>query len=215
VERDQKGLRARELKLAVAPLADLQSRLSDALSFEQQLAAYEVLKVRFDELSAEVAAKRGAADEWRKAKNAMTILRGLVKQHLVPSLNRVASHLIAAMTGGQRQSIAVDEEFDVTVDGQPLDTLSGSGKAIANLALRLGLGQVLTNNIFSVFLGDEIDASLDKDRAENTSNTLHCLANRISQIILISHKSMPADYCIELSTAHLQTHPNPIGLAET
>jgi hypothetical protein len=45
----------------------------------------------------------------------------------------------------ERQSIVVDEEFDVTVDGQALDTLSGSGKAVANLALRLGLGQVLTN----------------------------------------------------------------------
>jgi DNA repair protein SbcC/Rad50 len=183
------------LRLGLAPLPDLQRRLSDALSFEHQLAAYDVLKARFDELSAEVTAERAAADEWRKAKNAMTVLRGLVKQHLVPSLNRVASHLIAAMTGGQRRSIVVDEEFEVTVDGY---TLSGSGKAAANLALRLGLGQVLTNNIFSVFLGDEIDASLDEDRAENTSNTLHYLANRISQIVLISHKSMPADYCIEL-----------------
>ena len=53
----------------------------------------------------------------------VTILRGLVKQHLIPSLNRVASHLITGMTGGQRQSIVVDEDFDVTVDGQALDTI--------------------------------------------------------------------------------------------
>ena len=65
----------------------------------------------------------------------------------------------------ERQSIVVDEEFDVTVDGRALDTLSGSGKAVANLALRLGLGQVLTNRVFSLFIGDEIDASLDVDRA--------------------------------------------------
>jgi DNA repair protein SbcC/Rad50 len=44
------------------------------------------------------------------------------------------------MTGGQRSVVVVDQEFDVTVDGQRLDTLSGSGKAVANLALRLGLG---------------------------------------------------------------------------
>src|SRR5262245_43467351 len=62
-----------------------------------------------------------------------------------------------SMTGGRRQSIRVDEEFDVTVDGQPLNTLSGSGKAVANLALRNGLGQVLTNNVLSLFVGDEID----------------------------------------------------------
>lgn len=126
----------------------------------------------------------------------MAILRGLVKQHLIPSLNRVASHLITGMTGGERQSIVIDEDFDVTVDGQPVDTLSGSGKAVANLALRLGLGQVLTNKVFSIFIGDEIDASLDQDRSENCATTLRAVKDRLSQVILISHKSMPADYCI-------------------
>jgi DNA repair exonuclease SbcCD ATPase subunit len=102
------------------------------------------------------------------------------------------------MTGGQRQSIAVDEEFDVTVDGQPLNTLSGSGKAVANLSLRIGLGQVLTNNVLSLFVGDEIDSSLDKDRAENTAMTFEALKSRISQILLITHKRPCADYYIEL-----------------
>jgi hypothetical protein len=44
------------------------------------------------------------------------------------------------------------------------------GKAVANLALRLGLGQVLTNKVFSLFIGDEIDASLDGSRAQQTSS---------------------------------------------
>jgi DNA repair protein SbcC/Rad50 len=200
VERNGKELRAAELRLALAPLPDLQRRLSDALTFEQQLSAYVAMRARFDELSSEVAAKRETADEWRKVKDAMSILRGLVKQHLVPSLNRVASHLITGMTGGERQSIVVDEDFGVTVDGQALDTLSGSGKAVANLALRLGLGQVLTNKVFSVFIGDEIDASLDQDRAENCATTLQAVKGWLSQIILISHKIMPADYCIDLNT---------------
>jgi DNA repair protein SbcC/Rad50 len=199
VERHGKELRAAELRLRLAPLPDLQRRLSDALSFEQQLTTYEVLKARFDELSSDVAAKRGSADEWRKVKEAMTILRGLVKQHLVPSLNRVASHLITGMTGGQRQSIVVDEDFDVTVDGQALDTLSGSGKAVANLALRLGLGQVLTNKVFSLFIGDEIDASLDVDRAEQTSSTLNQMKQMLLQIVLVTHKYTEADYCIMLN----------------
>ena len=129
----------------------------------------------------------------------MTILRGLVKQHLIPSLNRAASHLITGMTGGERQSIVVDDDFDVTVDGQALDTLSGSGKAVANLALRLGLGQVLTNKAFSVFIGDEIDASLDQDTSENCTITLQTGKGWLSQVILISHKTMPADYCIDLT----------------
>ena len=65
---------------------------------------------------------------------------------------------------------------------------------IANLSLRIGLGQVLTNNVLSLFVGDEIDASLDLDRAEYTANTLQALKNRISQILLITHKRPSADY---------------------
>jgi DNA repair exonuclease SbcCD ATPase subunit len=102
------------------------------------------------------------------------------------------------MTGGERRSIVVDEEFEVIVDGQPLDTLSGSAKAVANLALRLGLGQVLTNNVLSLFMGDEIDAAMDADRAENCSATLWALKSRIAQILLVTHKSPAADYHIRL-----------------
>jgi DNA repair exonuclease SbcCD ATPase subunit len=105
------------------------------------------------------------------------------------------------MTGGQRSLIEVDQEFDVTVDGQAFSTLSGFGKAVANLALRLGLGQVLTNNVLSVFVGDEIDASMDEDRAENLHNCIQCLAGKISQIIHISHKTgVEADWSLTLST---------------
>src|SRR5258705_463180 len=89
-------------------------------------------------------------------------------------------------------------QFDVTVDRQPLNTLSGSGKAVANLSLRIGLGQVLTNNVLSLFVGDEIDSSLYKDRAENTASTLQALKSWISQILLITHKLPSADYYIEL-----------------
>jgi DNA repair exonuclease SbcCD ATPase subunit len=100
------------------------------------------------------------------------------------------------MTGGERQAINVDEEFNILVDGQTIDTLSGSGKAVANLALRIGLGQVLTNNIFSLFMGDEIDESMDKNRADKTAGVMHTLKGRISQLLLVSHKSPSADYFI-------------------
>lgn len=82
------------------------------------------------------------------------------------------------------------------VDGQPLGTLSSSGKACANLALRIGLGQVLTNNVLSLFIGDEIDASMDDDRAEFTHVSLQSLVLRISQIILITHKVPTADHVV-------------------
>ena len=62
--------------------------------------------------------------------------------------------------------VEVDEDFEILIDGQPINTLSGSGKAVANLAVRIALGQILTNKVFSVFFADEVDAAMDDDRSE-------------------------------------------------
>jgi DNA repair protein SbcC/Rad50 len=160
----------------------------------------------WNEAACKVGVLRVEADGWRAAQTALNNLRVMVKGHLVPALSRVASGLVAQMTGGQRNWITVDEDFDVLVDGQRLDTLSGSGKAVANLALRIGLGQVLTNNVLSVFIGDEIDASMDDTRAENLGECMVTLVNKISQIILITHKSqVDADWCVNLGNGEWMT----------
>ena len=179
-------------------LADLEAKYEAARIYEDRMAEYEKAKEVYDTKMAEIGARKEKEDGYRKGKEALTILRKLVKQHLIPSLNKVASHYLSKMTGGQRDTIEVNEDFEIKVDGQPLNTLSGSGKAVANLSLRLGLGQVLTNNQLSIFLGDEIDASMDKDRANNTALTLEYLAERVSQILLVTHKYPQADYYIEL-----------------
>lgn len=84
------------------------------------------------------------------------------------------------------------------LSGDPINVLSGSGKAVANLAIRLALGQILTNKMFSVFMADEIDGSMDVDRADYTANALKRLTGLISQVILITHKRPEADHMIEL-----------------
>ena len=197
-ERAEKATRAEELEPVPAELARLEAQYEQAKIFEDRMKAYEKAQADYEARKAEIDKRRAQEDGYRPGKDALTILRRLVKQHLIPSLNKVASHYLSRMTGGERDTIDVNEDFEIKVDGQPINTLSGSGKAVANLALRLGLGQVLTNNQFSVFLGDEIDASMDKDRAEKTSNTLEYLKDRISQILLVTHKYPLADYYIEL-----------------
>jgi len=64
------------------------------------------------------------------------------------------------------------------------------------------IARLFTNKVFSVFIGDEIDASLDQDRSENCATTLQAVKGWIAQTILISHKTMPADYCIDLGAAY-------------
>jgi DNA repair exonuclease SbcCD ATPase subunit len=138
------------------------------------------------------------ASQYRLVHEAMTRIRSKVKQFLLPSLNRVASVLMARLTGGARTSVIIDDEFEILVDGQKVNTLSGSGKACANLAIRIALGQVLVSGVMSVFLGDEIDGSMDSFRAEETALTLRNLVNTVSQILVVSHKNPEADHKIIL-----------------
>ena len=70
--------------------------------------------------------------------------------------------------------------------------------ASMNLAVRIGLGQVLTNKVFSVFMGDEIDAAMDAERAGFTAECLRGLTGTIKQVVLVSHKEHAADHQIRV-----------------
>lgn len=179
-------------------LKELREQLTEATVYERLLEGYAKDEAQYQDRLAKLDKLTEEAEVWKKVQTSLRLVSQRVKQYLVPSLNVVASHYLQKMSGGERQVIAVTEDFDISVDGQPLHTLSGSGKAIANLALRFGLGQVLTNNKFSVFIGDEIDASMDKNRAEHTAQTIQSLKDRVSQLLLITHKYPDADYYIEL-----------------
>lgn len=183
--------RAVELRNSAESFPRIDSLRREWERYEDQRVAHTLALSQADDL-------RTKAVGWRAAQTALNNLRTMVKGHLVPALSRVASGLIGQMTNGQRSLIEVDQDFNVLVDGQSIDTLSGSGKAVANLALRLGLGQVLTNNVFSVFIGDEIDASMDEARAAGLAECVRSLVSRISQIILITHKYPSAEWHLQL-----------------
>jgi exonuclease SbcC len=117
---------------------------------------------------------------------------------LVPSLSRVASSLLSEMTDGKRTKVEVDEDFEVTVDGQPVRTLSGSGISVVNLALRIALGQVLTQKVVPVFLADEIDHDMDAKRAEATHASLKKLTGVLDKVIVVTHKDIEGDHIIHL-----------------
>jgi exonuclease SbcC len=182
-------------------LALAQARMNAAVIYETQVQAYDRGLLRYDELTQEVARARAEAAEYRKSREALVALKVSVKSHLVPSLNKVASILLSQMTGGKRNVIAVDENFDIKVDGQDIDELSGSAKAVANLSIRIGLGQVLCNRVFGVFMADEVDAAMDMDRAGFTGDALRALTGRVPQVILVTHKTIEADHVLELEAA--------------
>jgi DNA repair protein SbcC/Rad50 len=148
----------------------------------------------------EQATREADAADWAASRTAVDALRQEVKLHLIPSLARVASGLMTQLTGGSRNRIEIDDQFEITVDGRPIHALSGSGKDCANIALRLALGQVLTNNTFSVLILDEADTAMDANRAENLQSTLKALSTNISQIILVTHKVPHSEHVIAMGT---------------
>lgn len=210
VERAQKEGRAKALQGVRETLVTAEAAYALSAAYEAAMDRFGAAWQDYNDLAEEIAEKDAEAEQYRKVREVMTVLRSLVKQHLMPSLNKVASYLLHEMTGGQRQAIFVDEDFNVIVDRQRLDTLSGSGKACANLAIRIALGQVLTNRVFSCLMADEIDASMDEFRADQTSNVLCTLEKSISQVLQVSHKPIESNNSISLGAS---SEPSLFGAA--
>ena len=197
-EHGQKMARQLVLKGADARLASLRVSHTVSKAYEWALETYTVAAERYEQLGVEASALEAQASEHRKVRDVMNVLRALIKQHILPSLSKVASHLLHNMTSGERSHVFIDEDFNILVDKQDLDTLSGSGKAVAGLAVRIALGQVLTNRVISVLMADEIDGSFDDFRAAGTATVLEALASSISQVMLISHKDVEAEKRLEI-----------------
>lgn len=169
-------------------IADLRFLHNMCVIHEANAGRYVKDKLVWEAKQGELILMEEERTSWGNARKAVTDLRAKVKAYLLPSLNTVASLLMCEMTGGVLNTIVVDDTFEISVAGQRLETLSGAGKAIANLALRIGLGQVLTNKTFGVLLADEVDASMDDEQATYVAACLRRLTKQIPQIIQVSHK---------------------------
>lgn len=175
-----------------------QAQLAVAQSYEQDLARFVTAQKVYE---SQMEAQRLVAEKsevYLQARLDMHALKTRVKSHLLPSLNKVASSLLSEMTGGARYQVQVDEDFEILIDGTQISALSGSGKAVANLAIRLALGRILTNRMFSLFMADEIDGSMDEERADYVATALQRLTGTVKQVILITHKRPNTDHTIEL-----------------
>lgn len=171
-----------------AALNDLEALLAVVQVYEAAVVDYGRLKAAYDERVAVLVELRAERDSWKDGKAGVNEVREDTKTFLAPAMSRVASHMMDQMTGGKRSRIVIDEDFGIEVDGQDLATLSGSAKVCANLAVRLGLGRILTNGVFPVFLGDEMDESMDEDRAGHFHAALANLQEKFTQIVVITHK---------------------------
>jgi exonuclease SbcC len=86
--------------------------------------------------------------------------------------------------------IIVDEDMNITADGQDVSTFNGAHATMINLALRLALGQVLVARVLPLFIGDEIDSDADEANAQAIADALMTCKDQLKQIVLISHKRL-------------------------
>lgn len=185
---------------------DIEQKTSEAeenyAAYQQYLYATQTHQRAVDTYNTsleQINAQKLVVQDWRNARDSVVLLRSRIKSYLLPSLNDVATKILFNMSNQWLNWVVVNEDFDITVDSKSIKVLSGAGKALTNLALRIGLGQVLTNSVFPVLILDEADAGVDKDKAPMVAQALRRLTGTIAQIIVISHKAgIEADHNLEL-----------------
>ncbi|WMC09574.1 AAA family ATPase [Oceanimonas pelagia] len=202
----QEARRAAQEELQQLPdEAELHNAIEEVRAVERRWEVYDfameqyttALK-KYEQHQAEIERMRVQLKDHQAAQAGIKAVKARVKNYLLPSLNQAASYLVNEMTGGERAQVVIDESFEVEVDGQPLRTLSGSGQDITNLAIRLGLGQILTHKVLPLFMVDEHDAGMDWERATYTHNCLTKITPKIGQLLIVSHKELSAENIINI-----------------
>lgn len=168
-------------------------------TYENELKVYQAKMEEYLKAKASIETAQKEEQRYRQACENLKEMKIKIKGYVLPSLQKVSSILLSEMSDGQFERITIDPEFNILVEGREINLFSGSEQAMINLALRLGLGQVLTHKAFSVFIGDEIDASMRDERAQLTADCLRKISKYIKQVILISHRDITADQYIELN----------------
>lgn len=165
--------------------------------YEFELQVYQNRLLERESWQTKLAEMNAAIEDYTLAIKGLKAAKNEIKNHLLPSLNNAASQLAATMSAGAINSVLMLDDFSIKAMKadryRPVETFSGSEASIINLALRIALGQVLTHSVFSVLIGDEIDASMDSARTAAVWSALARLveANKIKQVILVSHESEP------------------------
>jgi len=176
-------------------LRSMESWVKASEQYDYQLATYELEAAKFLKRTERIAELELTVADHKLAIAGLKETKKRIKSFLLPSLNRAASALVTVMTNGVIRLIQMLDDFSVKADGKRVDLFSGSEQAVINIALRIALGQVLTHKVFSVVIGDELDASMDVNR---TGLLWQALANlvksgSIEQVVLVSHEDEPVE----------------------
>jgi exonuclease SbcC len=123
---------------------------------------------------------------------ALSDLRNELNSSLRPDLSDLASSFLSDLTDGRYAELELDEDYSARVldNGDPQSVISGGEEDVTNLAFRLAISQMIAERAgqpLSMLLLDEIFGSLDDSRRNAVIDLLRSLADRFSQVILVTH----------------------------
>lgn len=176
---------------AKAELEEIKNREQELLQLEQEWSLYKHHKKIYDDAFTDYEKAKEQVQEEKQILETLQLYKQKIKSTILPSVNSVASAWIQRMSLGKHVSVGLTEDMEILVNGEPIEALSISGRALGHLSLRMALGQVLTNSIYPVFMADEVDASMRNDRAQAVlDNLVKMLDGSVKQIIMISHREL-------------------------
>lgn len=169
---------------AISQISSFNKAISDIVKYKEYLNSVEQHSNKYLELTNAIECEKLILET-------LEILLNSIRNEMLPKINSVATNWIKKLSSSSHSSVILTDDMDILMDGLTLDAYSGSGKAIAHIALRLALAQVLTRGVFPIFMGDEVDASMDADRSPAALEAFKEMLNiSTSQIILISHQDL-------------------------
>ena len=184
---------------AQATLAVDQARtaLTDARLDERGLS--ERLMERRARIDAELARRAELADREAEARHLgrLAELLGEFRNSLVgqvgPALSAHTTALFRELTDGRFDSLEVDgDSFELRVGsaGHPLDRHSGSETDLANLSLRVAIGEqvnLLSGGAVGLLVLDEVLGALDGEHRDRLLGALTRLGARFRQVLVVTH----------------------------
>ena len=179
------------LEFLTAELPRLEADLVNHQRNKQEWVDYDATIEKYELWVAEYEDAQCGVDLEKTRIEALNVYKAQIKTAILPSVNAVATQWLHRMSEGKHHKVELTEDMAILVNGEPIEALSISGRALGHLSLRMALGQVLTNHVFPVFMADEVDASMRNERAQNVLDALtDMLKGSMKQIIMISHREL-------------------------
>lgn len=198
LNNEKTKLQALDSQKVAAHIMQLRQERAARDQYDLEVRHYEEQTKRNAEIVSKIEVRKKDREETANVVKALQGFKYYINTYFLPSVGKAASAMLITMTNGKRKKISITDKFEIDVDGRKVEALSGSTKAIVNIALRFALQFVLTKNTFSVFMADEVDGSFDDNRAKYLNECMVGMTDHIDQVIVISHKPITAEHNIKL-----------------